>query len=243
MRTNGRRAAVLIAALLTAASPLPGTTVVRVPFDEMVRRSGWIVRATVAEMHVEIVPAHGGPPSARREKVGFPPSPDVPAVPPAALKEPITGASFGGGHGPIPFTHISLVLDEIVKGPSHPGLLKLRMPGGPLPDGRRMEVLGLPRFEVGRRYYLFLRPDCETIGDFVTGVNQGFFRIVADPAAGADVIVDHVGQPVAGVVANSVVRAIGSRRHAPVLAPPEMTRLVRSVPRWDAPPVIDETAP
>ena len=235
MRRVTKLLACALASTLLATGTPRATTIIHVPFDEMVRRSGLIVRATVIEMHVEVRPARGRSVLSRRPETGVPPLIAFPDEEPTGTLPTPVGVGIGSDGGAMPFTHITLAIEEAIKGAASSSILKLRMPGGPLGD-RQFEVVGLPRFAVGRRYYLFLRPDCETVGDFIVGVDQGFFRIERDPSTGADLLADNSGILIAGVESNFVIRVTGVKRHAAPLAPTQLTRLVRSVPRWDEPP-------
>lgn len=227
--------ALAIATTLLAAGTAWATTIIPVPFEEMVRSSGRIVRVTVVDMRTEVVGPRHGTQSAPRRKVGIPPARLVegaqPFDPSRAEAIPV-----GVGSGAKVFTLLTLRVDETIKGTPSTQFLRLRMPGGSLGDGRVMEIVGLPRFEIGKRYYLFLRPDCETVGNFIVGVDQGFFRIERDPSTGKELLVDSNDALIAGVEGNVVVRAVGPRRHAPKLNPAGLTQLVRSIPRWDENP-------
>jgi hypothetical protein len=218
-------------AALTAAGALQATSIIHVPFDEMVRRSGLIVRATVTGMHVEARPRRGRPAAPRSPKTGVTPL----SVAPGSQTATPAPAPIATEGGELLFTHITLLLEELVKGEHGDRVLHLKMPGGTLGD-RTVEVVGLPRFEVGKRYYLFLRPDHATVGDFIVGVNQGFFRIECDPSSGAEVLSSADASLIAGVEDNVVVRRAGARGHAAPLSPAALTRMVRSVPGWDERP-------
>jgi hypothetical protein len=83
-------------------------------------------------------------------------------------------------------SQVTLSQLQVIKGPAIDGDYVLQVPGGVV--GRYAEDYpGLPSFEVGRRYVLFVRGNRR---DFfpVVGVTQGVFRVVND-AAGRQVVV------------------------------------------------------
>ena len=224
----------LVAALPAAGAPR-ATSIIHVPFDEMVLRSGLIVRGTVMEMHVEVRAGTGRPVVSRLPKRGVPPQATAPGGETAGPPPEPVSAGLGKDGGPVPSTHITFLIEEVIKGAPSSRILRLRMPGGPL-GNRWFTVVGLPRFEVRRSYYLFLRPDYKIVGDFVVGVDQGFFRIERDASTGSEMLSGAMGQIISGVENNIVVARAGARRQAPPLTPTGLTRLVRSVPGWDRRP-------
>ncbi len=191
--------------LSLSASSVTAATIRHVPFDEMVRSSGLIVQATVIRMTTEEVPttSHLAP--------GKPASPGTSTHPVPVDTEV----------GSMIFTRITLALDRTVKG-SHGRLLHLRMPGGTYGD-TRVFIPGLPAFEVGKSYFLFLRPDCEETGVPFVGVSQGFFRIEEDPATGEKILKTFGSDDVIGVEAGRVISRRGSQ-------PPGLLRLKAEPP-------------
>jgi hypothetical protein len=80
--------------------------------------------------------------------------------------------------------------------------LVLPVVGGTL-DGRTLSVPGAPRYEVGRRYCLFLDPGEPLCG--TAGWTRGVFRVERD-AGGTERVFDHDGAPVGAVAGGRAVK-------------------------------------
>jgi len=205
--------------LSLSASSVTAATIRRVPFDEMVRSSGLIVEATVIRMTTEEVrtTSHLAPGKPVSPEASTPPVPEEkrgqrdeakPSDESNPTKE--SPVPVDAEAGSMIFTRITLALDRTVKG-SHGRLLHLRMPGGTYGD-TRVFIPGLPAFEMGKSYFLFLRPDCEETGVPFVGVSQGFFRIEQDPATGEKLLKTFGSDDVIGVQAGRVISRRGSER-------------------------------
>jgi len=84
-------------------------------------------------------------------------------------------------------TRAQFRIDRVLKGKDVPGEIAIRIPGGSVPD-RTTRVPGAPRFRVGERSILFIRPGRDGDGR-ILGLSRGKFDIVADPETGTDWIV------------------------------------------------------
>ena len=100
------------------------------------------------------------------------------------------------------FTDVDLRQLSVASGSVPTANVVLSVVGGTL-DGRTLVVHGTPRFEVGRRYVVFLDAEEPLCG--VTGWTQGVFRVERDPD-GVDRVYDHDGAPVSAVTDGSVER-------------------------------------
>ena len=202
------RTLVVLAVLLVGVPTAVASTIVPLRFDEMVRQAGTAVEGVVVDIQVRStgadLPAH---------------EPDDPrgAAPPAAPR------SAGVEGGKMLFTEVTLSVEHRIFG-STDQEIRFILAGGT--DGLdTVTVHGMPSFEVGGRYVVFLRPDFQRTNVPVVGVAQGFFEVVRDPLAGQEMILDHNGNIVIGLEAE---RAIV--RHNPDRAPAR-------TPRLAAPPV------
>lgn len=95
-----------------------------------------------------------------------------------------SGQNPGGGE-PLPYTFVSIRIEETLKGRSeNPERIVLRVPGGLSEDGEQVSVLaGSPRFDVGDTGVFFIRRDPETgraPEDPLVGLKQGFTRFNPD---------------------------------------------------------------
>jgi hypothetical protein len=115
--------------------------------------------------------------------------------------------------GEMLFTEVTLAVERPIFGPA-PEVVILRIAGGT--DGKVRVVVGeMPQFELNQRYLLFLRPGYAGVADPITGVNQGFYRIVADPESGSDMLLDARGDIVVAVENSQVVVRHSAAVHGP----------------------------
>lgn len=100
--------------------------------------------------------------------------------------------------GEYPFTFVTFTVDDVLKGRIDDVTLTLRLDGGDLPH-ETVEVVGMPTFELDRRYLLFVRGNGR-LGCPVLGWRQGHFGFRPHPSRrGADVLVDSQGVVVEGL--------------------------------------------
>jgi hypothetical protein len=208
------------AALIIASAARSGsaTTIIPLSFSERIERSALVIEGTVVDRHA--VKAAGGV-SVPAAKLTGPPAvqpaqPDPQAVAPqGAAAAPVAA---GTRSGRMIFTEITLAVDRAIVG-APDKLVTFRIAGGTL-DGQTATVFGMPTFELGERYLVFLRSGFETTADPIVGVNQGFFRVVHDAQANADTLLNADADIVLGVENDKIV----VRHSAPAagLADPEL---------------------
>jgi hypothetical protein len=78
------------------------------------------------------------------------------------------------------YTYVTLADLEVIKGAWHDTEYVLRVSGGVV-DQRGEVYPGLPQFEAGRRYILFIQGNFSALFP-VVGLHQGVFRVEWDPA-------------------------------------------------------------
>ena len=95
-----------------------------------------------------------------------------------------------------PWTLVTFSDLEVLKGEVAAPTLTLHFVGGPLPDGRVLELIGTPEFSVGERSVVFSTGNQYNAVPLV-GLWQGMYRVVFDVERGIDTVHDHAGQPMA----------------------------------------------
>ena len=192
------RTAAVAAALLTSVPGL-AATIRPIGFGELVAKAGWVVEGTVIDVQVHSVGAPTAPAA---------PKPHVAPVSPAGGETAVAAAGTPERHGLAVEggmrleTEVTLAVDRAVVGtPS--SSITFRVAGGS--DGvRRMTVFGMPTFEMGRRYLVFLHPDYTRTAAPLVGVHQGFFQVVDDPMSGAPMLLDADDNVVVGIEGDRV---------------------------------------
>lgn len=96
-----------------------------------------------------------------------------------------------------PFTFVTFDVHETFKGRVEKGELTLRFHGGELPD-HEVRISGMPSFEVGETYLLFVRNNGTTASP-VVGWFQGQLRFAREGRSGEEILVDALDRPVLGV--------------------------------------------
>jgi hypothetical protein len=139
-------------------------------FDEVVGQAKEIVRGRVLEMRsyargVGVVRNEG-------RKQG-----QLPLAQSPAGGSPEAAQSAGTRGGRMIFTHVVVRVDEALKGASQ--RVEFDVAGGTL-DGKTVWIPGMPKFDRGADYVLFLREGYADRGDPIVGVRQGFFRLASD---------------------------------------------------------------
>ncbi len=190
-----------------------GVTAYRIGFDDMVKESALIVQGRVLALETF---RHGGvaaPESGRGAET---------SVPPAARPEggagqqlgttPAPPVEAGSRPGRMIFTRVRMETTVPIKGAAAKEI-EFVVAGGAM-DGRVAVVAGMPRFEVGGEYVLFLRNGYRAAADPVVGVNQGFFRVVEDPQSGLQVVTRADSDHVLGIENDRVVTRHNPQRPA-----------------------------
>jgi hypothetical protein len=99
--------------------------------------------------------------------------------------------------GRFPFTFVTFDVHGTFKGRVPDGELTLRFHGGELAD-HEVVIPGMPRFEVGETYLLFVRNNGTTASP-VVGWFQGQLRIAREGRSGEEILVDAFDRPVLGL--------------------------------------------
>src|SRR5262245_21626798 len=172
-----------------------GVTAYRIGFDDMVKESALIVQGRVLALETFRHSGAAAPESARGAETGV-----APVVRPEAGggqqlgQTPEPPVEAGSLPGRMTFTRVRMETTVPIKGTAAKEI-EFVVAGGAM-DGRVAVVAGMPKFEVGGEYVLFLRNGYRAAADPVVGVNQGFFRVVEDAQTGLQVVTranaDHV---------------------------------------------------
>lgn len=175
-----------------------GATFADIGFDQMIERSEVIVQGRVVML--ESTWSRGTDPADRIEQYKDSHSPKVQ---PSDTSKEISGiaaappVAVDTEGGQMIFTRVTFETLEDIKG-SHEWTFEFLVAGGTL-DGRTAIVPGIPQFQEGERYVLFLRQGYQQAADPIMGVNQGFFHVVAHPSSGQDVLLNADADYVLGV--------------------------------------------
>ncbi|MGH9320710.1 MAG: hypothetical protein ACRD21_00945 [Vicinamibacteria bacterium] len=209
-----RRVRLLALAVLLGSGvvvPAGASTVKNLSFAERVAQAALIVRGKVVNLEAL---RRGAAPDARgerREKEATSPRAQAAAE---AESLGLAPEAVGVEGGSMIFTRVTLEVEEEIKGVGGRQLV-FEIAGGVL-GGRAAIVHGMPTFERGQRYLLFLRQGYESSADPIVGVNQGFFEVVRDDFVGADVVLDSNGDFVVAVETDGIrVRRNSARATRP----------------------------
>lgn len=127
------------------------------------------------------------------------------------------------GDGLMPFTFVTFQVDSALKG-SFPGReVTLRFEGGET-DQKIVVVQGMPHFEVGERYLVFVSGN-GVYGCPIFGWTQGQFRFAREALSGSPMLVDWRGAPVLGIDHGRFRKAPPQRLALRDAALPEITVL------------------
>jgi hypothetical protein len=204
--TKSLRVAAVAALASTATAPGGATTIKPLGFEEMVRRASLVAQGRVVK--VESFRAGGTEIARNDSKAKDATSPSRPTAETAAALAtgaPAAPVSLPTEGGRMIFTRVRFEVDEAVKGEPG-GEVEFVIAGGTV-SGRTAKVWGLPVFEEGSRYLLFLREGRPESASPIVGVNQGFFRVVRDDATGVDLLQKANGEYVTGIEADRVQSA------------------------------------
>lgn len=205
-----------IAGLLLSLSPVLATTIKSRSFTELVNESEIVVQGKVVGLEVT------GTGAARREaRSKEHASPRAPGGQAEANGDTATRQEMGVEGGRMLFTRVTLEVEEEIVGQAG-RFVELRVAGGS--DGQvKVVVHGMPTFEMGQRYIVFLRPGFERAGDPLVGVDQGYFRVLRDAERNQDVLLNAKGDFVLGVERDRIVTRFNADRSqgpSPRLGPP-----------------------
>jgi hypothetical protein len=191
-----------VAGAMSLVPPVQGVTLEALGFAEMVQQASVIVHAQVTKM--ESFWSAGAEITKRTEvKESQAPARRTAADARAAGGTPETPREVGIEPGRMLFTKVSLAVLSSLKGTAGQ-TVELVVAGGSL-DGRHAIIPGMPEFQNGGKYMVFLRPGYTASADPIVGVNQGFFQVVQDPESGQEVVLNAKADYVLGIEDNRVV--------------------------------------
>ena len=118
-----------------------------------------------------------------------------------------------------PFTLVTFSDLEVLKGEVSQSTWTLHFLGGPTPDGRTLQLVGVPQFRVGERCIVFSAGNEHQAVPLV-GLWQGVYRVEFDAQRGVATVHDHAGQPVTRFPAEEgqLLHHRGRRPSAPAAA-------------------------
>jgi len=100
------------------------------------------------------------------------------------------------------YTYVTLADLKMVKGTVDGNQYVLRISGGVVGD-EAMSIPGMPQFQDGQRYILFVRGNQRDLFP-VVGIGQGVFRVVRDERRGEEIVFTQDGRPVEAVSGGTV---------------------------------------
>jgi hypothetical protein len=109
--------------------------------------------------------------------------------------------------GGFPFTFVTFAVDDMLKGWTTGRQITLRFDGGVLGD-HEVEVDGMPRFEQGESYLLFVRSN-GSVGCPILGWWQGQFRYGREARSNKRILLDSAGEVVEGIAQGRFTRGPG----------------------------------
>ena|GEM_PF-1306486 len=124
----------------------------------------------------------------------------------------IGSESLASKDGTTAFTFVTFTVNEVLKGSTPGKEITLRFEGGDL-GGRVLVVEGMPRFEEGESYLLFVHGN----GSFaspVVGWWQGQYQFSRDAQSGRHLLVDSQGAPLRGILGDRWQRGLPARDKA-----------------------------
>jgi hypothetical protein len=116
----------------------------------------------------------------------------------------------------------------VLKGDDPGATVSYRFAGGRL-GGKRLAIAGMPEFEIGERYVLFLAPDLDRLCPIV-GWWQGRYRVLPALPGAEPVVADSAGRPVYGFT-NGLPVLTPPDEEAKPLTLPAFTGLVKELAR------------
>lgn len=111
--------------------------------------------------------------------------------------EVVAVESMPTADGSFAFTFVTLQIERTLKGVVAEAKLTLRLAGGEV-GGEVFTVEGMPRFEMGHRYVLFVADNGRAAVPIV-GWTQGQLELVKHPRSGEEILLDTNGQALAGL--------------------------------------------
>jgi hypothetical protein len=217
---------VVFVALLTA-SPGISTTIKHLDFGEVVQQAGIVVEGTVVDLRVQSTGSDIRTGKTKNHAAPMSQSSRLKHVHGETLAEGGATApqSVGVEGGKMLFTEVTMLVEtEIVGSPG--STIRFRVAGGSN-EHCTVIVFGMPSFELGKKYVVFLQPDLETTNTPIIGVNQGYFEVVRSDEGNREILLNADGDIVVGIERSQVLlrhnpqKSAGRMRHlaaAPVPA-------------------------
>lgn len=176
--------------------PAGAVSLTSLAFSEVVEEAALVMEGTVVELRVV---ASGSRLATAPERKSH----RAPAAA-AARPEGATAApqAVGVEGGRMLFTEVTLAVDREIVGEAG-STVTFRVAGG-VDGNEEVRVFGMPRFELGGRYVVFLRPGFADTGVPIVGVHQGFFEVAA-AENGEEVLLNADGDVVVAVEDDRVV--------------------------------------
>jgi hypothetical protein len=131
----------------------------------------------------------------------------------------------------VPFTFVTFAVDEVLKGSINGNEIVLRFDGGDIAM-RRLRIEGMPVFDEGQSYLLFVRGN-GSAGCPILGWWQGQFRYAKQAGSEKRILIDSEGSPLLGIDQGRFKRALPAESHAGAAATVVSSEGVEIVP--DAP--------
>lgn len=97
--------------------------------------------------------------------------------------------------GRLAYTYVTLGELDVLKGSFAQPTIRLRLEGGPLPDGRVLFVPGMPEFFEGEKVAVFVRGNGRRICPLV-GWWQGLLRVAVEAGTGAEIVTTAEGREI-----------------------------------------------
>ncbi len=186
--------------LLAFFHPCPATTIVPLDFSTMVERSAIVFEGTVVDIQTT---SSGTDIRQETPKESTQPLTEAGEGEADTSTQPSAPQAVGVEGGRMIFTEVTLSVDRVVAGQAD-DTVTFRIAGGS--DGQvEVTVFGMPQFEPGKRYVVFLGPDYQSTAAPITGVNQGFFQVSQLQGSGSDVLLNANGDIVLGIENDRVI--------------------------------------
>lgn len=205
-------------------------------FDEIVQQAAVIVHGRVTK--VESFWGTGQELAKREgEKESQSPARQTVSDLKATRTTPEAPIGVGTRGGRMIFTRVTLDVISPIKGV--PGKeVEFVIAGGAL-DGRSVVIPGMPEFQGGGVYMVFLRQGNAAHAAPIVGVNQGFFQVVRELESGQDVVLNANADYVIAIEENRVIARRNAQTPAQAGHP---RRQLTSPPVPDTPAVRSQTS-
>ena len=180
------------------------TTTIPLEFSKMVVQSEVVIEGTVIDL--EVISSGS---EIRQSKLKSHESPKKELIDEEKAKETI-GSDFLSTPQGLPveggkmlFTEVTLAVERSIVGNVY-STVRFRVAGGN-DDKTSVIVFGMPKFELGKRYVIFLKPNFEETADPIIGVNQGYFEISQISGTGEEILLNANGDIVIGIENDQVL--------------------------------------